>query len=222
VLLALAGLRGDVAAAESAAAAEGVNQPIFLLCPHRQKYSAWSLFLTVDKSDPSRVLACGLEKLPGKNSVDLEPNGYEAVLKAQRDPKTPREILTTLPATEFATGQLKIEKDNALHVSLTPMGAGEYRLMVSLRVSADERFTVGGKEQGKRDAVVRFDRATGTWSTYAVKMQDSKGNVVANPAPRPFSGILFPVSGTGIYRVVGVFDKDIAVELMDRTQRKEE
>jgi len=66
-----------------AARAEGVKQPVFVMVPHNKKYSAWSLFVVADKDDPSKLLSFGLEKLLGKNSEDLAPNGFENVVAAQ-------------------------------------------------------------------------------------------------------------------------------------------
>jgi hypothetical protein len=197
------------------ASAEGVKQPIFLLSPHRTKFSAWSLYLTVDSNDPSKVLQLGLEKLVGKNSEDLAPSGYEAVLAAQADAKTTRESLSTLDAANFGSGQIKVEKDDALHVSLTPVDAGTYRLMVSLRIAADQRFTIGGKEQSKRDVLIKFDKASKKWSACASTMIDAEKNKIVENGCKPISGIVFPVKGTGIYRVVGVLEGEPVV-LLDR------
>ena len=201
--------------AEGAAAAEGAKQPIFLLSPHRTKFSAWSLYLTVDPNDPSKVLQLGLEKLVGKNSEDLAPQGYEAVLAAQGDPKTQRETLSTLDAANFGSSQIKVEKDDALHVSLTPVDADSYRLMVSLRIAADQRFTIGGKEQSKRDVLVKYDKGSKKWSACATTMIDAEKNKIVEGGCKPISGIVFPVKGTGIYRVVGVLEGEPVV-LLDR------
>lgn len=198
-----------------ACAEEGTVQPVFLICPHHKKYSSWSLYLTVDKSDPSKVLALGLDKLTGKNSVDLAPNGYEAVMVCQQDRNTPRETLGALPVGEFSRSELVVKKDDALHVSLKPQGTDSYQLFVSLRVGACGHFTIGGKDQAKRNVVLRFDRAQGKWGAYAVVLEDSEGRKLEMAGPKQMSGIVFPVSGTGIYQVAGVVDGQ-PVALMDR------
>ena len=194
---------------------------MFLFCPRRKKFSAWSLFLTVDKSDPSKVLAVGLDKLVGKNSLDLD--GYEAVLAAQQAPQTARELLGTLAARDFASGELWIEKDNALHVSLKPLGPDSYRLFVSLRINADQRFVIGGKEQSKRDVVLRFDRNKGKWAACAVVLLDYEGKNLVSHGARKLSGIFFPVEGTGIQSIYGVLEGEaVAVTLMDLAGMRKE
>jgi len=203
------------AEAAAPAPADGIRQPVFLLCPHRRKYSAWSVFLTVDRSDPTRVLALGLEKLTGKNSEDLAPNGYEAVLTAQQDQKTAREVLGTLRAQDFADSVLKIEQDDALHLSVSAVGSLSYRLALSLRVGGDDRFVIGGKAQAKRDVLLRFDRTTGKWGAYAVILEDAEGRKIVESGAKPISGLCFEVKPTGIFRIVGSVAGE-AVVLMDR------
>lgn len=203
-------------------AAEGATQPVFLLCPHHKKYSAWSVVLKVDPADPAKVLGLALEKLTKQNSEDLAPNGYEAVLKAQFDPKTPREVLGTLDAKDFGKEEISVKADDALHLGLTPMDGGAYRLMVSMRISADERFTIGGKDQAKRDVVLRFDAGAKKWIASAVTLLDNTGRKLTDGGPKPITGIVFPVTGTGIYTVVGVFPGGDAVSLLERGGMKEE
>jgi hypothetical protein len=195
------------------AAEEGIRQPVFLICPHREKYSAWSLFLTVDPQDPGKVLSLGLEKLKKQNSKD---SSFEAVLAAQKDPKTDREVLQTLSAKDFGSGMLEVQKDNALKVSVTPQSDGSLRLMVSIRISADGRFVIGGKESGKKDVVLRYNKDTKAWGAYAQTLVDTEGNNAAGAQPKAISGIVFPVKDTGIYRVVGVVDGGEAIVLLDR------
>jgi hypothetical protein len=195
------------------AADDGVKQPIFLLCPHKERLSAWSLFLTVDKADPSKVVSLGLEKLKKQNSVD---SSYEAVLAAQNDSKTEREVLGTLAAKDFSSSSLEVQKDDALKVSVSSAGEGAYRLMVSLRISADLRFTIGGKEQEKRDVVLKFDKSSKKWQAVVQKLKDAEGNNLDAAAGKPMSGIAFPVISTGIYRVLGVIEGIDPVVLLDR------
>ncbi|MGD0089414.1 MAG: hypothetical protein ABSE73_05790 [Planctomycetota bacterium] len=204
-------------AAHTALAAEGIRQPVFLLCPLKKKYSAWSLYLILDRADPGKVLALGLEKLKGKNAEDLAPNGYEAVLAAQKDPQTAREPLGTLEAKDFARGELRIEEDDALRVSLDALGPDSYRLNVSLRVGADTRFVIGGKERAKREVVLRLDRAKGQWAAYAVTLENFQGKKVVQAGVKTMSGIGFPVLGSGIPRIIGDVEGQ-AVTLMDSSE----
>lgn len=192
----------------TAGAMDGDKQPVFLMSPHKEKYSAWSLYLVVDKGDPGKVLQLGLEKLKKKNSKDMT---YEEVLAAQRDPKTEREVLGTLDAANFSSGRIEVEKDDALHVSLTPQGS-DYQLMVSIRISADKRFTIGGKDQGKHNVILRYNKDSKSWSATAKTLTDTEGKRVTD---KPISGIVFPVTGTGIYRIIGVIEGE-PVLLLDR------
>lgn len=194
-------------------AEEGLRQPVFLICPHREKYSAWSLFLTVDSKDPSKVLALGLEKLKKQNSKD---SSVDDVIAAQKNPKTDRELLQSLDAKDFGSGMLEVQKDSALKVSVTPQADGSLKLMVSLRISADGRFVIGGKESGKKDVALRFNKDTKTWGAYALTLIDIEGNNAVAGQPKPMAGIVFPVKDTGIYRVVGVVDGGDAIVLLDR------
>src|ERR1039457_4919997 len=84
------------------------KQPVFLFCPHSEQASAWSLYVLVNKENPSQPLALGLETLVGKNSR-LMP--YESVLKAQKDPATPRESVAQLDARDFGSGRLEVKEN---------------------------------------------------------------------------------------------------------------
>ncbi|MCY3022041.1 MAG: hypothetical protein NTW87_23765 [Planctomycetota bacterium] len=216
VCVVMCGAATLVADCSTASAAEGANQPVLLLCPYRTRYSAWSLFLTVDRADPTKVLAMGLEELTGVNSEDLGPGGYEKALAKQRDPKTPRKVLDTLAARDFAAKELCIEKNDALHVSLTPAGQGTYRLMLSLRIDLERRFVIGGKEQAKRDVVLRYDANSSTWRACALTLVDSNDKKLTAAGPAGLSGIVFPVLGSGIPRVIGVLDDGGAPELYEK------
>src|SRR5437868_14433857 len=85
----------SASAATPAAAEKGVKQPVFLLCPHAEGYSAWSLYVMVDEQDPQKILSLGLEKLSKKNSKD---SSYDDVVAAQSDPKVQRERIGSLDA----------------------------------------------------------------------------------------------------------------------------
>ncbi len=203
------------------ARAEDARQPIFLLCPHNHKYDAWSLFFTVDPNDPQKVIALGLEKLVGKNSKDLSPNGYENTLAAQQDAKTPRDVLGTLPAAEFGKRQIRIEKDDALHVGIAPAGAGAYGLTISMRCTSDQRFNVGDREKGKRDIQIKFDAAEKKWVAYATALSDAEGNVLTKGGPVRISGVDFVVTGTGIYRIVAVLGNGEPAIIVDGWRKSE-
>lgn len=189
-----------------------LKQPVFLICPHKVKYSAWSLTLTVDASDPSKVSSLSLEKLVKQNSAD---SSYEAVLEAQANSKTEREQIGTLEAKDFGSGVIEVKKDDALKVSVSPISDGNLRLMLSLRISADLRFTIGGKEQKKRDVVFRYDKAKKTWSACAMALVDAEGKSALDSDCNPMSGIVFPVTGTGIYSIIGVVNTN-PIKLLDR------
>jgi len=198
------------------AADKGLRQPIFLLCPRDTGQSAWSLFFTVDDNDHSKVLSLGLEKLIKQNSKD---SSYGEVVAAQHDPNVKRELITELAAKDFAALQLDVNKDDALHVSLTRQADASMELMISMRVSMSGRFTIGGKEaQAKRDLVVYYDPIRTLWLVKAKTLHDYLDVKIADAPGRVMSGLLFPVTGTGIYVVVGVFDNGDGVMLMDRTE----
>ena len=200
----------SVARAEQAAA--GVRQPLFLLCPHTAHYSAWSLYLMVDDKDPKKILSLGLEKLKDKNSKDTS---YEDVVAAQADAKTSRENVASLDAKEFGHGELNVAKDDALHVSLTPAGDG-FTLGVSLRISANDRFTIGGRAQGKQDVALKYDETAKTWSVQVKVLSDAKGKSIDGVAGQAMTGIVFPVTGTGIYTVLGVLKDGETFTLLER------
>jgi hypothetical protein len=198
------------------AAENGLKQPIFLLCPHNTKHDAWSLFFTVDKDDHSQILSLGLEKLIKQNSKD---SSYREVIAAQYDPKVKRELITQLDAKDFATLQLNVDKDNALHVSLVRQTDGSMELVASMRVSLSGRFAIGGKEaQAKRDLVVHYDPIRALWLVKAKTLHDYMDVNIADAPGRVMSGMVFPITGTGVYLVLGVWDNGDAVILMDRTE----
>src|SRR5579862_7166398 len=90
-------------------AANAEKQPVFVVCPHNHGYDAMSLYVEVDKNDKSKILALGLEYLKGQNSKD---SSYDAVLRAQSDPKVRRENLGVLNASDFGRGQIEVKKDD--------------------------------------------------------------------------------------------------------------
>ncbi|MFH0938273.1 MAG: hypothetical protein V1899_03195 [Planctomycetota bacterium] len=193
-----------------------IRQPVFLLCPHRERMSAWSLFLMVDKNDPSKVLSLGLEKLKKKNSKD---SSYETVLAAQNDFTSERELIAILDSKNFATNMLEVQKDEALKVSLSPADQSGLHLMISLRINLDQRFVIGGAEQQKRDIVLRYDSVKHTWGAFAKTLLDIKGNSALEAGQtKPISGIVFPVGvgGTGITRIIAVMEGNETITLYDK------
>jgi len=206
LLLALAGAAG----AHEASNAE--KQPVFLICPHNHGYDAMSLYVEVDKNDKSKILALGLESLKGQNSKD---SSYEAVLRAQNDPNVRSENLGVLKAGDFGHGQIEVKKDDAMKISVTPTGK-DLRLFLSMRISMDGRFNIGGKDSGKRDVLLRYDADRQQWYACADRLKNTEGRDAAIGGCQRVSGIAFPVSGTGIYRVVMVTDSGDAIVAMDR------
>lgn len=200
----------------AALAADAVNekQPVFLLCPKHERYGSWSLYVTVDKGDHSKVLSLGLEELVGKNSKD--DGSYAKVLEAQMNPETTREPVATLDAASFGSGSLKVEKNNALTVTCTPTGS-DYTLMIDMRISADGHFIIGGAEASKRNVILKYDSIDKKWSAYATTMANEKGDNVIGATPLYISGLLFPVTATGIYQIGASFKNGRGVVVYDGT-----
>ncbi|HEY3319199.1 MAG TPA: hypothetical protein VGP72_01835 [Planctomycetota bacterium] len=215
--IALVVLIGTPPLGESAFAAEkGLKQPIFLLCPHNKGRDAWSLFFVVDENNHSKILSLGLEKLVKQNSKD---SSYREVIAAQHDPRVRCERVAELDAKDFATLELTVEKDNLLHVSLARQVDGSMDMMISARVSSSGRFVIGGRESAKRDLVVHYDPIRALWLVKAKTLHDYKDVPIADAPGRVMSGLVFPITGTGIYLVLGVWaDNEDVVILMDRTE----
>jgi hypothetical protein len=198
------------------AAEEGQRQPIFLLCPHNAKQGAWSLFLTVDANDHSKILSLGLERLVKQNSKD---SSYGAVIAAQHDPKVKRELITELAAKDFGALQLSVDKDDALQVSLKRQADGSMEFMISMRVGLSDRFIIGGKEaRAKRNLVVHYDPTSALWLVKAKTLRDFNDVKIDDAAGRVISGLAFTVTRTGVHMVLGVWDNGDSVILMDRTE----
>lgn len=188
------------------------KQPVFLICPDAKGYSALSLYVEVDTADRSTALAVGLETLTNKNAKE---SSYDAVLHAQSDPATPRESIGTLNSSEFGSGMIHIKQHDALKISVTPDGK-DLRLVISMRVGLDSRFNIGGKDQSKRDVVLRYDPDLKAWESRAVKLQDATGRSVVKGESLRISGVCFPVRATGVYRIVAIIDSADPIVLMDR------
>ena len=190
-----------------------LRQPIFLMCPHNEHYSAWSLALVVDKNTPSKPLKIILEKLNGKNGKD---DGYAKVYAAQRDAKTEREELASLDAKSFGSGALRVEKDNALKVTVTPEGEN-FNLMIDMRISAEGHFIIGGAESTRRNVILKYNKIFKTWEALATVLADKDGsNVIASPEGAPITGIDFKVTATGIFTIAAVLAGGNAIMVYDK------
>ena len=189
-----------------------LKQPVFILCPHKSGYSAWMICVEVDKEDPENLKSLCLESLTHVNSID---HHQEEIIELVANPKTAREQLDRLPIDKFPGGSLNVNKNDALHVSVTRMG-NDYQLNLNMRVGASEHFIIGGKEQAKRSIVLHFDPKEKLWSACATHLEDAEGATVVQGGYEPMYGMYFPVSFTGVYRIVGVFKKGEVAILMDR------
>jgi len=182
-------------------AAEGAtHQPVFLICPKKEKYSAWSLYVIPDKDNPAKIATLGLESLDKKNSAD---ESFDDVVKAQSDGKTQREDLGKLDAKDFGSGKIEVKKDEALRVSITPESNGDYKLNVSMRIAASDRYDMGGKDERKRDLIFHYNKDKKKWVACVSRLEDEDKQTVvkAGSGLKEISGIEFPVTGTGIYEV---------------------
>jgi hypothetical protein len=188
------------------------KQPVFLFCPHSEQGSAWSLYVLVDKNDPSKPLALGLETLVGKNSRQMT---YESVLKAQKDPATPRELVAQLDAKDFATGRLEVKENNLLSISVHA-GEDGLKLTVDARVSLDQHFVVGGPEEGRRDMVLQYSSVYQRWRAKATTLEAADGHNAVRRFALPITGIVFVAGATSISRIAAVDDLGGATILMDR------
>lgn len=202
-------LNGWVYAAETQ-----LKQPVFLLCPHTSEYSAWSLYLVVDEKDPSRVLSLGLEGLKDQNSKD---SSYADVLVAQNNPKIVREFVAGLDAKNFSSGQLIVKNFDALRISLALQPDKSLILTISMRVSASGRFVIGGKELATRNVALVYDRTRSVWLARVTALSDSNGDKVPLVAGKTITGIIFPLTSTGVYTVMGVMESGDSMVLMDRS-----
>jgi hypothetical protein len=198
----------------SAATTQGiVKQPVFLICPSTAKNSAWSVYVVVDGSDHSKILALGLDELTGVSSFG---SSYARVLEAQSDPNIKRKLLASLDARDFDSGELAVKKDDALHMSLTPRADGSFEVMCDVRVGSSDRFFIGGKEKAKRAVALKYYASSGTWHTEVEALSDSTGAKVAHAIGLRVTGVLFPVTGTGIYVIALAFEDGTGVCLLDR------
>ena len=63
-------------------------------------------------------------------------------------------------------------------------------------------FIIGGDASEKRSVVLKYNSALKKWSAYATVLLNEKGQNAVGALPLPISGLGFPVTGTGIYRIV--------------------
>lgn len=201
-------------AATVSEAAESVKQPVFLLCPHTENFSAWSLFLEVDSKDQAKIRRLVLEELSNMNSKE---SSYEKVQAAQRSSDGKREQVAELSAEDFGRKELRVKQDDALHVSMESIDGQTYRMNLSLRVGASDRFVFGGKNRKKNSLLLRFDKDSKIWGAFADALTDPDGKSLVKSGEIGISGINFPVSGTGIYTIVGVLQDSSVVKLLDRS-----
>jgi len=189
-----------------------LKQPVFILCPHKSGYSAWMIYVEVNREDPGKLKSLCLESLTHINSIDYHE---DEIINLVASPKTAREQLDRLPADRFSVGSLNVKKNDALHVSVTRTG-DDYQLNLNMRVGASEHFIIGGKEQAKRSIVLHYDPKEKHWSACATHLEDAEGTTVVQSGYEPMYGMYFPVTFTGVYRIVGVFKKGDVAILMDR------
>ncbi|HLX61475.1 MAG TPA: hypothetical protein VKX17_09355 [Planctomycetota bacterium] len=201
------------AAIRAAEEAETKKQPIFLMCPENERYSSWSIYATVDKKDPSKLLGIGLDELSNHNCAD--DGGYSKVVDVQGKSDAPAVNLGTLDAKSFGSGSLKVEKDNALNVTVTPDG-DKYKLTIDLRIAADQHFIMGGSEAAKRNLVLMYNKGFKAWGAYATALEDDKGKNIITGEPVRVTGIKFPVKAAGIYTITAGLAGNQGVKIFDR------
>lgn len=187
------------------------KQPVFLFCPHNESLSSWSLFVVVDKNDPAKPVALGLEELSGKNSKELT---YRGVLNAQKDPSTQRNELGRLDAKDFGTRKLE-GKDNMLSISVEETENG-LKLTVDARIGREERFVVGGPARAHRDLVLKYSSVYKCWQAKASTLEDNSGHNAVGRFAMTLTGIVFTACATGVSRIAAVDEFGSAVMLMDK------
>ena len=194
-----------------AARQELEKQPVFLFCPHKESTAAISLYVIVDKNDPSKALGLGLEELAGKNSKE---HTYKGVLAAQKDPATRRNEISRIDAKDF--GRSKLEAHDASQLSIgvaeTPEGL---KLDMDARVSVDDHFHVGGSEQ-RRSLILQYSRVYQCWQTNALALENNQGRNTVGKFGLTLTGIVFVVGSTSVSRIAAVDEFGAAILLMDR------
>ena len=178
----------------------------------KDRMHAWSLHVVVDKDDPSKVLALGLDSLKRQNG---KTTTYEELQPNQAGPKIQQELIERLDAKMFGKGKIEIEKDKALEATLIPQGE-DFELTLSMRISVSDRFTLGGREKGKRTVMVKFDKAAKKWYACATVLKDAEGADLTGGKCVKFTGIAFVVKAIGIDKIIGVIGEGDPVILHDK------
>ncbi len=200
--------------AEEPAAKHAVTekQNVFVFCPHAEGRGAWSLFVIVDKNNPSKALAVGLDELPGKNSKELT---YKGVLSAQKDNSTPRNEIGRIEAKDFATGSLDVKENNLLSIKIAESKEG-LRLTVDARVSLDDRFVVGGPNDSHGVLTLQYSSVYRCWQIKAQKLDNTDGRNVVGKYAMTLSGIVFNAGSTRVSRICAIDEFGSPFILMDR------
>ena len=188
------------------------RQPVFLFCPHKESLSSWSLYVIVDKNDPSTPLALGLEELRGKNSKELT---YRGVLSAQKDPSTQRKEIARLDASDFGKRLLEVKENNMLAINVAQTSGG-LKLTIDARIGLDERFVVGGPARNHRDLILQYSNLNNCWQTKAPTLEDTAGHNAASRFAPTLTGIVFTAGATGISRIAAVDEFGSPVLLLDK------
>lgn len=188
------------------------RQPVFLFCPHKESLSSWSLYVIVDKNNPTKPLALGLEELPGKNSKEMT---YRGVLSAQKDPSTHRKEIARLDASDFGRRTLDIKENNMLSINVVET-EGALKLTLDARIGLDERFVVGGPARNHRDLILQYSHLNKCWQTKAPTMEDSAGHNAASRFALTLTGIVFTAGATGVSRIAAVDEFGSPVLLLDK------
>lgn len=188
------------------------KQPVFLFCPHKEAVSSLSLYLLVDKNNPSKPVAMGLEELTGKNSKDQT---YKGVLNAQKDPATQRNAIARIDAGDFGRRTLDVKENNMLSIGVNETKEG-LKLTIDARIGLDQRFVVGGAEREKRDLILKYSSIYKCWQAIAPKLEDISGRNVVGRFAKTLTGIVFSASSTGVSRIAAVDEFGAPVLLLDK------
>jgi hypothetical protein len=192
----------------------GVKQAVFLFCPHTSDYNACSLYVIVDSKDSSKVLSIGIEELKKQNSKDTS---YADVLLAQNNPKIEHKFMAELCAKNFGSGQLKVEKQDALHLWVTPQSDRSLALTISMRVGACERFLIGGLQKSVRNVALVYDPIHSVWQAQVKTLTDSNGQKVPLAIGKNITGIIFTMTSSGVDRILSVMENGDWTSLMDHS-----
>ena len=87
-----------------------------------------------------------------------------------------------------------------------------------MRYAFAKSFLIGGAEQSQRDLVLSYDTSGKKWLVKAKTFHDYKNANIPGAAGKTMSGLVFPVTFTGIYMALGVWGNGDVETLMDRTE----